>query len=80
MEADTALHSWPTAPRGGGGATQYASNAYGRAFEPHCDQCRQLSQFGLRADGTVWAWGRNNDGQLGDGTTTRNPPPCKCQD
>ncbi|HYO73261.1 MAG TPA: RCC1 repeat-containing protein, partial [Archangium sp.] len=29
----------------------------------------------LRPDGTVWAWGQNNEGQLGDGTTTRRPAP-----
>ncbi|MEV8588410.1 chromosome condensation regulator RCC1 [Streptomyces sp. NPDC051180] len=29
----------------------------------------------LREDGTVWSWGRNHEGQLGDGTTTdRNTP------
>ena len=29
----------------------------------------------LRADGTVWAWGRNSDGQLGDGTRTNRTRP-----
>ncbi len=29
----------------------------------------------LKSDGTVWAWGRNSDGQLGDGTTvSKNTP------
>ncbi len=29
----------------------------------------------LRNDGTVWAWGDNTYGQLGDGTTTSSPVP-----
>jgi Regulator of chromosome condensation (RCC1) repeat len=29
----------------------------------------------LRSDGTVWAWGDNSKGQLGDGTVTSRPTP-----
>ena len=29
----------------------------------------------LKPDGTVWAWGRNNDGQLGDGAGSDRSTP-----
>ena len=29
----------------------------------------------VKQDGTVWAWGQNNDGQLGDGTNTSRSSP-----
>ena len=29
----------------------------------------------LRSDGTVWAWGRNAEGELGDGSTADSPVP-----
>jgi RHS repeat-associated protein len=33
------------------------------------------SSFAIKSDGTVWAWGRNDHGQLGDGTTTTRAVP-----
>jgi len=33
----------------------------------------------LRNDGTVWAWGNNFNGQLGDGTTTNSVAPVQVQ-
>src|SRR4029078_12169739 len=29
----------------------------------------------LRSDGTVWAWGKNDYGQIGDGTLANQPTP-----
>ncbi|MFC6937028.1 S8 family serine peptidase [Actinomadura yumaensis] len=31
----------------------------------------------VKSDGTVWAWGANNQGQLGDGTTTTRASPIR---
>ena len=33
----------------------------------------------LKSDGTVWAWGYNGSGQLGDGTTTNRRTPTSIQ-
>ncbi|KJR41726.1 hypothetical protein MCHI_002378 [Candidatus Magnetoovum chiemensis] len=31
--------------------------------------------LGIKTDGTLWAWGYNHYGQLGDGTTTNSTTP-----
>jgi alpha-tubulin suppressor-like RCC1 family protein len=43
-------------------------------FEAHVDH-HSYSSFALKSDGTVWAWGSNSSGDLGDGTgITRREP------
>ena len=39
----------------------------------------QGSSFALADNGTLWAWGANNRGQLGDGSTTRRLTPAPVQ-
>jgi alpha-tubulin suppressor-like RCC1 family protein len=39
-----------------------------------------ISSLALKSDGTVWAWGDNFRGQLGDGTYTSSPVPVQVMD
>ncbi|MCL1807809.1 MAG: S-layer homology domain-containing protein [Oscillospiraceae bacterium] len=39
-----------------------------------------LYTLAIKTDGSLWAWGRNYFGQLGDGTTTDRPEPVKIMD
>jgi len=55
---------------GGGGGTAFAPG-------PQLSQVAAgpYHMLAARADGTVWAWGSNAFGELGDGTTTDHPAP-----
>lgn len=40
----------------------------------------EASSFAIKTDGSLWAWGHNKYGQLGDGTTTNQLNPIKIMD
>ena len=58
-------------------ATPYAVSAL-----PHAAvqiAAGETSSYAMLVDGSVWAWGQNNYGQLGDGTTTHRASPVRIE-
>lgn len=80
--SDGRVMTWgdATAPQLGHAASSYPDYVLGESGSGQLGNIRQLS-FGqshalaLNTSGTVQAWGNNNSGQLGDGTTTARAYP-----
>ncbi|MBU5615194.1 RCC1 domain-containing protein [Geomonas azotofigens] len=63
----------------GGRHTVYAGIASGGIYKTVAPQIAEGAGFSavLKSDGSVWAWGRNDYGQLGDGTRTDKALPVR---
>ncbi|GAA2862765.1 RCC1 domain-containing protein [Nonomuraea rubra] len=74
---------------GKGGFGQLGDGAYDNRLVPVAVRAEEAGftevagslthSLAVAADGTVWAWGQNNNGQLGDGTHTDTNVPVKVQ-
>lgn len=61
----------------GEGFTQVAA---GLSWQDSSDSFHDGHSLALKEDGSLWAWGGNTYGQLGDGTTTQRSSPVKIGD
>ncbi|RYF88329.1 MAG: T9SS type A sorting domain-containing protein [Chitinophagaceae bacterium] len=82
IKADSTLWSWGLTGNGQGGtgttAMQYSvPQQVGAEHTWVKVSASSLNSFGIKADGTLWAWGWNGFGQVGDSTTTDRHTPYK---
>lgn len=86
LRSDGTLHAWGAGSQGqlGDGTTSAAQSrsvpVLAASGSSPLDQVREVSAgadhtVAVRADGSVWAWGRNDWGQLGDATRTQRTRP-----
>jgi alpha-tubulin suppressor-like RCC1 family protein len=79
-KTDGTLWSWGEGEVGGlglGNTTNYSSPKQVGALTNWAIPKAGIRAFSFatKTDGTLWSWGRNNFGQLGDGTTTNRSSP-----
>ena len=80
LKSDGTVWAWGEDEYGelGNGTTELSSNSPSEVSglsSAVAVSANAQDSLALRSDGTVWAWGDNSSGQLGDGTTTDSSTP-----
>jgi ELWxxDGT repeat protein len=80
IKSDGTLWSWGSGLSGqlGGGTTPIVQSSplqVGAVTNWQSVAAGTSHSLAIRNDGTLWAWGTNSDGRLGDGTTTQRTTP-----
>lgn len=88
LQTDGSLWTWGLNDRGQLGLGERVGNRNGRWFSPQRigtnTNWKQVAAgdyhtSALQTDGSLWAWGLNANGRLGNGTTQRSPVPIAIQ-